>query len=50
MVQKLWKRRTPNLTFYERRRRLTTVALRIFFAAIIFLTVVEIMTKVSKPR
>ena len=50
MFQKLWKRLTPDLTFYERRRRLTAVALGIFFAEIIVLSVVEIMIKLSKPR
>ena len=50
MVQKLWKKLTPNLTSYQRRRKFTAVALGIFFAAIIILSVAEIMIKLSKPR
>jgi hypothetical protein len=49
VLWRLWRRLTPNLTRYERRRRLMVILLGISAAATIVAVVTWIMIKLSKP-
>ena len=50
ILWKLWKRVTPNLTHYERRRRIIAVLFGASFAILIVISVTLIMIKLSRPR